>query len=140
RALKALRKHYPLASLGQDDTKILEPVAHASQNAQASYEQSCLQLENTFVQLKEMFDLLSDAISSLLARLERLRDKVWYTMDVMHSDVYEKAKMIAQALNNMAASSSTPLQTGAGVVRGRLQARSVTGSLLERPHMEVAGV
>ena len=139
-ALKALRKHYPLASLGQDDTKILQPIALASQNAQAEHERSCLELENNFVYLKEMFDLLSDAISSLLARLGRLRDKVWYTMDVMHSDVYEKAKMIAQALNNMAANTSGPLQSGAGVVRGRLQARSVTGSLLERPHMEVTGV
>jgi hypothetical protein len=139
-ALKALRKHYPLASLGHDDTKILQPVALASQNAQAGYEQSCLELENNFVHLKDMFDRLSDAISDLLVRLERLRDKVWYTLDVMHSDVYERTKMIARALNHMVANSSSPLQSGAGVVRGRVQARSITGSLLERPQMEATGV
>ena len=139
-ALKALRKHYPLASLGQDDTKILQPVTLAWQNAQEDHEQSCLELENNFVYLKDMFDRQSDAISDLLGRLERLRDKVWYTLDVMHSDVYERTKLIARALKNMVANSPGPLRPGGGAVRGRSQARSVTGSLLERPHMEVAGV
>jgi hypothetical protein len=139
-ALKALRKHYPLASLGHDDTKILQPVALAWQNAQEDHEQSCLELENNFVHLKDMFDRQSDAISDLVDRLERLRDKVWYALDVMHSDVYERTKMIARALKNMVANSPSPLRSEGGAVRGRLQARSVTGSLLERPHMEVAGV
>src|SRR3984957_6712370 len=139
-ALKALRKHYPLASLGQDDTKILQPVVLAWQNAQENHEQSCLELENNFVHLKDMFDRQSDAISDLLDRLERLRVKVWYALDVMHSGVYERTKMIARALKNMVANSSSPLRPEGGAVRGRLQARSVTGSLLERPHMEVAGV
>jgi hypothetical protein len=139
-ALKALRKHYPLSSLGQDDTKILRPVILVSQNAQADYEQSCLELENNFVHLKGMFERLSDAISDLLVRLERLRDKVWFTLDVMNSDVYERTKMIARALNNMVSNPPSPLDSGAGVVRGRVQARSVTGSLLERPHLEVTGV
>ena len=139
-AQRALRKHYPLASLGHDDTKILQPIALASQQVQADYEQSCLELENDFVHLKDMFDRLSDAISDVFLRLERLRDKVWYALDVMHSDVYEKAKMVGRALNNMVANSSSPLQSGASIDRGRLQARTVTGSLLERPQIEVAGV
>jgi hypothetical protein len=139
-ALKALRKHYPLASLGQDDTKILQPVTLALQNAREDHEQACLELENNFVYLKNMFGRQSDAISDLLGRLERLRDKVWYAVDVMHSDVYERTKMIARALKNMVANSPSPLRSGGGAMRGRLQARSVTGSLLERPHMEVAGV
>jgi hypothetical protein len=139
-ALKALRKHYPLSCLGNDDTKIFKPIVLASQHAQADYEQSCLELENNFVHLKDMFERLSDAISDLLVRLERLRDKVWYGLDVMHSEVYERTKTIARALNNMVANSSSPLQLGTGVIRGRIQARSVTGSLLERPHMEATGV
>src|SRR5271156_7078566 len=43
-ALKALHKHYPLASLGKDDTKILQPVTLAWQSAQEDHEQSCLEL------------------------------------------------------------------------------------------------
>jgi hypothetical protein len=139
-ALKALRKHYPLASLSQDDTKILQPVVLAWHNAQEDHERSCLQLENNLVYLKDTFDRQSDAISALLGRLESLRDKVWYALDVMNSKVYERTKMVAHALKNMVANGSSPLRPAGSSVRGRPQARSVTESLLERPHMEVAGV
>ena len=138
-ALKGLRKHYPLAIWSQDDTRILHPIMVASQVVKAKLEQSSLDLENSFIELKNTFDRLKDAIGDLYARLERLRNKMWYLMDVTHSDIYENARNIARALNNMTTERSSATQPDQQN-RGRVYARSVSGSLLQRRHTETTGV
>ncbi|KIX98692.1 uncharacterized protein Z520_05993 [Fonsecaea multimorphosa CBS 102226] len=101
-ALKYLRTYYPLTVLTGDDTKVLGPLTHKLMGCRQGLENECLLVEQEVAGLAASYTLAREDISKALGWLDRLRIKLWYESNVLTSNVYDNARNIAVALNNMA--------------------------------------
>jgi hypothetical protein len=141
-ALQCLAKNYPSSTLAYDDTRVLAPMFKRSRSAQQYCVTLSTKLETNFLELRYTFDHLKDSISEMSIRLDRIRTKMWYSVDVINSGTYEDAKNIASALNNMA----TPITDGVTSdtisisSRGRRPPSSSSSSLLDQPREDTISI
>ncbi|OQV08676.1 hypothetical protein CLAIMM_12906 isoform 1 [Cladophialophora immunda] len=101
-ALKYLRNCYPLTVLTGDDTKVLGPLTHKLMGCRQELENECLQVEQEVAELAASYALTREDLSKAAGWLDKLRLKLWYESHVLTSNVYDNARNIAVALNNMA--------------------------------------
>ncbi|KAM5472010.1 hypothetical protein MauCBS54593_003417 [Microsporum audouinii] len=133
----ALRDAY--ATFGQSvaDTKYLSPmylsVKHSA-DMDSSMIQSC---EQSFIDLKRKMDTLQSQVNKTMGIMAQLRNKMWYMTDVKNSLRYEDAKNVALALKNMALAQATQ---PAAESRSRTGARTLGGSFLQKPEIQVMNV
>lgn len=149
-ALDHLQLHYPLTVLTEDDTKVLGPLTDKVVKCQLQVLDDCFRTEQEVADLEAVYTLAKTKITRLIGWLDKLRIKLWYTMEVVPSKYYEDARNIATALNNMALSairgfvpvsepgfspdrSSRPSTSGTSVSSFYDQGRMDTMSLLKAP-------
>lgn len=136
---KHMTELYPVAIFAQDDTRVLKKLYDKSQMIKFNCLQDCLVLQERIGGLEDILLNFRNKISQSADRLDKLRVKLWYAMDVISSNAYEDAKNVSMALNNMAMSAL-------GVIndQGRLsldQERPGTGtstsSLFDQPRNDM---
>ncbi|KAF3900335.1 Chromatin assembly factor 1 subunit rlf2 [Trichophyton interdigitale] len=133
----ALRDAY--AELGQSvaDTKYLSPM-YRSVTQSADLDSNMVQrCEQSFIDLKRKMDLLQSQVNKAMGIMAQLRNKMWYMTDVKNSLRYEDAKNVALALKNMALAQATQ---PAAESRSRAGARTLGGSFLQKPEIQVMNV
>ncbi|EXJ60497.1 hypothetical protein A1O7_04650 [Cladophialophora yegresii CBS 114405] len=101
-ALNYLRGHYPLTVLTGDDTKVLSPILQKLNEHQVLLANECLQLQQEVADLEASYASARKTLATASDWLDKLRVKLWYAMSVISSDVYDNARNITVALNNMA--------------------------------------
>ncbi|OAG42545.1 hypothetical protein AYO21_03130 [Fonsecaea monophora] len=101
-ALKYLRICYPLTVLTGDDTKVLGPLTQKLKRCRQELEDECLQMEQEVAALAASYTLAREDLSKASGWLDKLRMKLWYESNVLTSNVYDNARNITVALNNMA--------------------------------------
>ncbi|KAL1849821.1 hypothetical protein Plec18170_007342 [Paecilomyces lecythidis] len=121
-----------------NDSWILQPLVTSCRR---SLELSCSiieRCESSFVMLDRTLDQLQTKLRETMKDLARLRNKMWYMTDVKNSMRYEDAKHVALALKTMVYSN---LQKHApNEHRGRNGGRSLAGSFLQKPEVQVMNV
>ena len=136
RALKHLENHYVLSNLAHNDTQALIPLLHSSKEGQHQLEINITRCENEVLGLKDSYVGQIRMISQTLARLDKLRNKLWYMVDVVNSNSYEDAKNIASALNSIAGSLLSPSESASD----NSDTISLAGSILSQSSRETMGV
>ena len=139
-ALRALRIHYPLSVLAQNDTRVLWPILTMSRQNNCIVHQETQTVEASLRYLEDGHDKMSAITSDILGRLDRLRDKMWYLADVANSNIYEVTRNVAQALRNMAAPGSPLDQSSSASIRGRKKPRSLAESILQEPETQTMSI
>lgn len=103
-AQEFLRLRYPITFLTGDDTKVLAPIIAVLKDSDREISSDTIQLEEEVADLESSFAAARARLTSLMTEVEKLRVKIWYSMNVVISIEYEGAKNISTALNNMASS------------------------------------
>ena len=103
-AREFLRLQYPLTFMSGDDTKVLAPIVDRLRISCSEVSELCEQLEQHVTELEASYAAARAKMSDLMAQADKLRIKLWYTMNVVTSVQYEGSKNISTALNNMALS------------------------------------
>ncbi|KAJ9196525.1 hypothetical protein DTO164E3_3415 [Paecilomyces variotii] len=122
-----------------NDSWILQPLVTSCKR---SLELSCSiieRCESSFVMLDRTLDQLQTKMKEMTKDLARLRNKMWYMTDVKNSMRYEDAKHVALALKTMVYSASLQRHSS-NEHRGRNGARSLAGSFLQKPEVQVMNV
>lgn len=135
-AHKHLQDHYPLSKWAFNDTHALMPPLKSSREGQIMLEVDILRYENTVLELKDSYAAQIRMTSQNLARLEKLRNKFWYMVDVVNSKIYDDAKNIASALNSIAGSLLSPSETTSDIS----DTVSLAGSILSQSSRETVGM
>ncbi|KAJ5280261.1 Chromatin assembly factor 1 subunit A [Penicillium angulare] len=94
--------------------------------------------ETDFVALDHSLRRLQIQVQNLMATLSKVRNKIWYMTDVKNSMRYEEAKHVAMALKTM--NSARPLMNLPEEPRLRSTARSIGGSIFQKPELQVINV
>lgn len=117
------------------DSWILKPM-HKSCTRSLNKSQAVIErCENDFVFLDQSLHRLQTQTKELMGMIGRLRNKMWYMTDVKYSMRYEEARHVALALKAMIYShSSFDVPEDA---RSRTGARSLGGSLFQKPEVQV---
>ena len=139
-ALRALRTDYPLSVLAQNDTRILQPLLSQSLKSHLVNQQEMQMIEVNLRYLEDAYDKLCAINAEGFARLDRLRDKMWYQADVTNSNTYEDMRNVAQALRNMASPGSLLTQSSSASLRGRKKPRSLAESILQEPEAQTMSI
>lgn len=141
-ALQFLRTNYPLTVLARDDTKVLEWMRDQLCTAQARCADDCSHLESQLVILEEWYGQARTQMSKLSGRLDKLRVKLWYSMDVTNSNAYEDARNISVALNNMALSALKRAESDKRESPGpsRPSTATSTSSLFDQPRVDTMSI
>jgi hypothetical protein len=135
-ALKHLQDHYPVSNLACNDTQALTPPLQSSRKGQSLLEIDITRYENEVLELKDLYAGQTRMTSQSLARLDKLRNKFWYMVDVVNSNIYEDAKNIASALNSIAVSLLSPSET----TSENSDTVSLAGSILSQSSRETVGM
>lgn len=129
-----------LASRYTDDSWILGPMHSScsrSLNTSLSVIERC---ESEFVALDRNMQRLQTTVKGMMTTVAKLRNKMWYMTDVKNSMKYEDAKHVALALKTMVYSARLFKQTQSEPPRTRNGTRSLAGSLLQKPELQVMNV
>lgn len=135
-ALKHLQDHYPISNWVYNDTQALTPLLQSSRKGQRLLEIDIIRYENEVLELKDLYTGQTRMTSQSLARLDKLRNKFWYMVDVVNSNMYEDAKNIASALNSIAGSLLSPSET----TSENSDTVSLAGSILSQSSRETVGM
>lgn len=135
-ALKYLQDHYPLSNWGHNDTQALRSPLQSSREEQHLLGIDIVRHENELLELKESYAGQTRMTSQILARLDKLRNKLWYMVDVVNSSIYEDAKNIASALNSIAGSLLSPSES----TSEHSDTVSLAGSILSQSSRETVGM
>lgn len=122
-----------------DDSWILGPMYTSctrSLNTSKSVAERC---EIHFLALDRQMQRLQITVKDLAATITKLRNKMWYMTDVKNSMRYEDAKHVALALKTMIYSARLFKQPQ-NEPRSRSGTRSLAGSLLQKPEVQVMNV
>lgn len=138
KAISVLREQYPISTLSGNDTRVFEPLVNAIRSHEPQRHRIEEQLENITMDLQDKFDENKYAIAQLRKRTDRLRVKMWYNVDVIHSRPYEDTKNIASALANMAVSEpeNAPMAEFEFPRRGRQMPSQPVLALLDQPRRD----
>ena len=126
-------------STALDDSWILEPM-HACCTRSLHQSRSTIErCESDFVTLDRIMQRLHGTAQEVMTTVSKLRNKMWYMTDVRNSMRYEDAKNVALALKTMIYSACFE-QHDADEGRSRAGARSMRGSVLQKPEFQVMNV
>lgn len=92
--------------------------------------------ENDFVSLDHSLRCLQTQVKELMGTIDKVRNKMWYMTDVKNSMRYEEARHVAMALKTMIYSARPYVDTPEHT-RSRAGARSLEGSLFQKPELQV---
>ncbi|OAP61643.1 hypothetical protein AYL99_03846 [Fonsecaea erecta] len=101
-ALKCLRTCYPLTVLTGDDTKVLGPLTNKLMGCRQELENQCLEVEQEVAGLAASYTIAREDLTKASGWLDKLRIKLWYESNVLTANIYDNARNITVALNNMA--------------------------------------
>ncbi|KAJ5995201.1 hypothetical protein N7481_002178 [Penicillium waksmanii] len=119
-----------------DDSWILGPM-HSSCSRSLTRSRAVIdRCEGDFVSLGKNLRCLQTHVKSLMTTISKLRNKMWYMTDVKNSMRYEEARHVAMALKTMIYS-SRPYFDMPEEPRSRTGARSLGGSLFQKPEVQV---
>ncbi len=135
-ALKHLHDRYPVSGWAHNDTQALKLPIEISRETQRLTEMDITRRENKLLDLKDLYASRQGLATQVLARLDKLRNKLWYTVDVINSNLYEDAKNIASALNSIAGSLLSPSEN----TSEHSETASLAGSVLSQSSRETAGM
>ena len=122
-----------------DDSWILEPI-HSSCTRSLNMSRSVIeQCEGDFITLDRTMQQLQRTVKESMSTIAKLRNKVWYMTDVKNSMRYEDAKNVALALKTMIYSACL-YQQAPNEGRTRVGGRSLGGSFLQKPELQVMNV
>lgn len=139
-ALRALKAKYPLSVLAQNDSRILRPVLSISRQRHSTIQHQTQIVDASLRYLEDAYNKITAMTSDVLARLDRLRDKMWYLADVTNSNIYEVTRNITQALRNMASPGLILNQSSSASIRGRTKPRSFAESILQEPEAQTRSI
>ena len=135
-ALNHLEGHYLMSKWVHNDTNALISLLQSSQEGQRQLETNITRCENEVLELKDSYAGQIRMTSQTLARLDKLRNKLWYMVDVINSNSYEDAKNIASALNSIAGSLLSPSESASE----NSDTISLAGSILSQSSRETMGM
>lgn len=122
-----------------NDSWILGPMYTSSIRSLQASRSVIDRCESDFVALDRHMQRLQRTLRDTMATVTKLRDKMWYITDVRNSMRYEDAKHVALALKTMIHSARLNKQTP-NEGRSRGSGRSLGGSLLQKPELQVMNV
>ncbi|KIV92138.1 hypothetical protein PV10_06600 [Exophiala mesophila] len=109
-AYQCLQREYPMAVLSTDDTKILSPLIQKTKTLQREVIDTCARLDHELADLESIYATSRARLTEVVSQIDKLRIKLWYTLNILTSDVYEGARNVSMGLKNMRA----PPHPGAG--------------------------
>lgn len=119
-----------------DDSWILGPMHNSCSRSLTRSRVIIDRCEGDFVSLGKNLRRLQTHVKSLMTTISKLRNKMWYMTDVKNSMRYEEARHVAMALKTMVYS-SRPCFDMHEEPRSRAGARSLGGSLFQKPEVQV---
>ncbi|KAJ5948968.1 hypothetical protein N7454_002275 [Penicillium verhagenii] len=120
-----------------DDSWILGPM-HSSCIRSLNKSRAVIdRCETDFVSLDHSSRRLQTQVKDLMTTISKVRNKMWYMTDVKNSMRYEEARHVAMALKTM---SARPLMDAPEESRSRSAARSLGGSLFQKPELQVMNI
>lgn len=120
-----------------DDSWILGPMHSSCIRSLKKSRAVVERCEIDFVSLDHNLRRLQIQVKDLMITISRVRNKMWYMTDVKNSMRYEEARHVAMALKTMSALSliNVPEES-----RSRSTARSLGGSLFQKPELQVMNI
>lgn len=106
-AHRFLQREYPMTVLSADDTKILSPLIGRTKTLQREVIDTCARLDHELADLESSYAASRARLTEVVSQIDKLRIKLWYTINILTSDVYEGARNVSMALNNMRLSPHT---------------------------------
>ncbi|KAH8434617.1 uncharacterized protein LDX57_012259 [Aspergillus melleus] len=138
-ARQLVRSVANIPSRQANDSWILGPMYTSSIRSLQASRSVIDRCESDFVAIDRHMQRLQRTMKEAMATVTKLRDKMWYITDVRNSMRYEDAKHVALALKTMIYSARLPKQTP-NEGRSRGNGRSLGGSLLQKPELQVMNV
>ncbi|KAJ5759873.1 hypothetical protein N7520_007029 [Penicillium odoratum] len=120
-----------------DDSWILGPMHDSCIRSLRKSRAVVERCETDFVSLDHSLRRLQTQVKDLMATISKVRNKMWYMTDVKNSMRYEEARHVAMALKNM---SARPLVDIPEESRSRSAARSLGGSIFQKPELQVMNI
>ncbi|KAH8702185.1 hypothetical protein BGW36DRAFT_356321 [Talaromyces proteolyticus] len=121
-----------------NDTWVLSPMLRSSNDAFTRWSTVIDDCEGSLMTLTPIVDQLKDLAKDNLARMAKLRNKMWYMTDVKNSMRYEDAKHVALALKTMVYPNFH--RDNPNEYRSRHGSRYLPGAFLQKPEMQVMNV
>jgi hypothetical protein len=135
-AHKHLQDQYPMSKWALNDTQALMAPLRTSRHRQNTLELDIVKYENELLDFKDSYAGQTRMALQGRARLNKLRNKFWYMVDVVNSSIYDDAKNIASALNSIAGSLLSPSDTTSEMS----DTVSLAGSILSQSSRETVGM
>ena len=135
-ASQSLSENYPISMLSGNDTRVFEQLVTRFQNAIPEAQQTVSYLAKRVTRLQDQFELSTKSLRDWRKQINRLRVKMWYIGDVIHSKPYEETRNVAHGLTNMTVSDRSEWSSDSDSPRGRVLG-SPTTFLFEQNRNEV---
>ena len=136
-ALRSIRQNYPLSELGGNDTQVFESLLCRSRRNAQRLAEIRSHLERSTKELQAHMDDFKKDQDRVRRHLDRLRVKMWYIADVVHSKPYEETRNVATALANMIVPETDGTAQSESPTRGRTRAGSSSFPFFEPQRKEV---
>ncbi|KAJ5786009.1 uncharacterized protein N7503_011221 [Penicillium pulvis] len=120
-----------------DDSWILGPMYNSCIRSLKKSRAVVERCETDFVSLDHSLRRLQTQVKDLMTTISKVRNKMWYMTDVKNSMRYEEARHVAMALKTM---SALALIDAPEESRSRSTARSLGGSLFQKPELQVMNI
>lgn len=120
-----------------DDSWILGPMYNSCIRSLKKSRAVVERCETDFVSLDHSLRRLQTQVKDLMTTISKVRNKMWYMTDVKNSMRYEEARHVAMALKTM---SALALIDAPEESRSRGTARSLGGSLFQKPELQVMNI
>lgn len=136
-ASRQLRQgHNTDLSLTGTDSWVLGPMHNSCLRSLTKSRAIIDRCESDFVSLDQNLRRLQTQVKGFMTTVSKLRNKMWYMTDVKNSMRYEEARHVAMALKTMVYS-ARPYLDMPEEPRSRTGARSLGGSLFQKPEVQV---
>lgn len=135
-ASRQLRQGLHSDSSHPNDSWILGPMHNSCIRSLKKSQAVIERCESDFVSLDQSLRRLQTQVKELMTTIAKIRNKMWYMTDVKNSMRYEEARNVAMALKTMIYS-ARPYSESSEDTRSRSGARSLGGSLFQKPEVQV---
>ncbi|KAJ5689340.1 hypothetical protein N7462_003732 [Penicillium macrosclerotiorum] len=124
------------SSQAAGDSWILGPMHNSCARSLSKSRTIIERCESDFVSLDQSLRQLQSRVKQMMTTITKIRNKMWYMTDVKNSMRYEEARHVAMALKTMIYS-ARPYTEVPEDTRSRSGARSLGGSLFQKPELQV---
>ena len=135
-ASQSLSDNYPISILSGNDTRVFEQLIIKFQRAIPMTQRKVSFLAKRVTRLQDQFELSTKSLRDWRKQINRLRVKMWYIGDVVHSRPYEETRNIANGLTNMSVADRGEWSSEGDSHRGRMLG-SPTTYLFEQSRKEI---